>query len=356
MIDRNQPWVGRRRRSLGHRIALSLLLLLIAKLAAPRAALAHAFDPALLDLREERAGEFGVVWKVPGTGRAADLTPRFPTECNRLDAHGADGDGPQHWRVNCGSSGLRGARLAVSGLDRNRIEAIVRITWLDGTVIAGVLHGDNDEFAVPRAPWSGAALSGAPARGVLWSYLRLGIDHILFGFDHLLFVLGLLLLVERTGLLIKTITAFTVAHSLALALAVMGVVKVPAAPVEALIALSIVLVAYELTRANGPASLVRQYPWAVAFAFGLLHGLGFAGALAEIGLPAGQIPLALLAFNLGVEIGQLAFVLVMLFPLKVFARLAATRPWLRWLPAYAIGALAMAWVFERIERFWVPFS
>jgi hypothetical protein len=247
----------------------------------------------------------------------------------------------------------------VSGLDRNRVEAIVRITWGDGTVIAGVLHGDNDEFAVPRAPWSGAALSGASVRGVLWSYLRLGVEHILFGFDHLLFVLGLLLLVDRTGLLIKTITAFTVAHSLALALAVMGVVTVPAAPVEALIALSIVLVAYELTRADGPASLVRQYPWAVAFAFGLLHGLGFAGALAEIGLPAGQIPLALLAFNLGVEIGQLAFVLVMLLPLKLFTRLTATRTcprWLRWLPAYAIGALAMAWVFERIERFWMPFS
>jgi hypothetical protein len=189
---------------------------------------------------------------------------------------------------------------------------------------------------------------------VFWSYCRLGSEHILLGFDHLLFVLGLMLLVQTWGTLIKTISAFTGAHSVTLALAVLGVVDVPPAPVEALIAVSIVLLAAELTRPpHAPPTLARRYPWLVAFAFGLLHGLGFAGALAEIGVPSDRIALALLSFNLGVEAGQLAFVMAMLGPLVLAQRSARAWPRARLVPAYAIGALAVAWTFERVQRFWL---
>jgi HupE/UreJ protein len=206
-------------------------------------------------------------------------------------------------------------------------------------------------FLVP----AGSAVGrGAAVGTVLWNYGRLGVEHILFGFDHLLFVLGLLLLVDSWPVLLKTITAFTLAHSLALALAVLGVVRVSPAPAEVLIALSIVLVALELTRAPDTApTLTTRYPWAVAFGFGVVHGLGFAGALAEVGLPPDQIPLALLSFNLGVELGQAMFVGTLAVPLVLFRRHVAAASLLRRAPAYAIGAVAVAWTLERLERLWM---
>ncbi|HXQ21119.1 MAG TPA: HupE/UreJ family protein [Candidatus Acidoferrales bacterium] len=332
--------------------------LVLAALAPWRAAFAHSFAPAVLDLRERQPGIFDVVWKMPGaesgvlTPGDERVAPQFPSRCRRFEGGGASEDGSAYWRLDCGSEGLRGAQLSAGGLDGSRLDVIVRITWSDGTATSSVLRSGADTFVVPAQP--AAARSGAAASAVLVSYGRLGVEHILFGFDHLMFVLGLLLLVDSWTLLLKTISAFTVAHSLALALAVLGVVTVPPAPVETLIALSIVLVALELTRApDAPATLTRRYPWAVAFAFGLLHGLGFAGALAEIGLPPDQIPLALLSFNLGVELGQVMFVAAMLGPLLLFRRYTSALSRLRLVPAYAIGALAVAWTFERIQRFWM---
>jgi hydrogenase/urease accessory protein HupE len=182
------------------------------------------------------------------------------------------------------------------------------------------------------------------------TYVRLGVEHILFGIDHLLFVLCLLLLVRDIRRLLGTITAFTLAHSITLAAATLGFVRVSATPVEATIALSIVFLASELVRGEaGRSAVTRSYPWLVAFSFGLLHGLGFAGALAEIGLPQGEIPLALFAFNVGVELGQLAFITAVL----LLARLVRVVP-LRlpaWAPdtaGYAIGAMASFWVFSRL--------
>jgi hydrogenase/urease accessory protein HupE len=184
---------------------------------------------------------------------------------------------------------------------------------------------------------------------VLWAYIGLGIEHILFGVDHLLFVLCLLLLVRGIRNLLATVTAFTLAHSITLAAATLGLIRVPAAPVEATIALSIVFLATELVRGGARQTVARSYPWLVAFTFGLLHGLGFAGALAEVGLPQGEIPLALFGFNVGVELGQLAFVTAVLS----LARLARLMPWR--MPAwaagavgYAIGSLATFWVFARL--------
>jgi hydrogenase/urease accessory protein HupE len=185
------------------------------------------------------------------------------------------------------------------------------------------------------------------------TYLALGVEHILTGFDHLLFVLALLLIVKSARRIVATVTAFTVAHSLTLAAATLGFVHLPQPPVEAAIALSIAFVAAEIVHGlDGRPGLTARAPWLVAFAFGLLHGLGFAGALAEIGLPQSAIPLALLCFNLGVELGQLAFVVALLACLALARR--ARIPWpraARPLPAYAIGALAMFWVIERVAAF-----
>ena len=345
------------------RVCLSVVFILLPL----RVALAHSFAPAVLDLREFDAGRFDVLWKLPGldSGSFADgvETPRphLPTSCRDINAPpGAADSGPLYWRVDCGPAALRGETLWVNGLDGTRLDVIVRISWNDGTTTSAVLRRSDDHFLVP--PGRGGASAGGVNHGatggvavgtVLWSYGRLGVAHILLGLDHLLFVLGLLLLVKSWRTLVKTISAFTVAHSLALALAVLGLVHVPAAPVEALIACSIVLVAFELTRAaQSPRTLTHEYPWVVAFAFGLLHGLGFAGALAEVGLPPEQIAVALVAFNVGVEIGQLAFVIAMMGPLAILARVTSTWPRTRLIPAYAIGVVATAWTFERIRQFW----
>jgi hydrogenase/urease accessory protein HupE len=318
----------------------------------------------LLALSERQAGVFDVVWKLPGpeaglrTAGAAAPIPRFPTHCHRIDPVGSRSDGMEglaYWRIDCGATGLRGEILAMSGLEGSRIDVIVRIAWNDGTATTGVLRSGADTLQMPAGPLRTG--SGTP-RAVVWSYFRLGVEHILLGWDHLLFVLGLLLLVRTWGMLLKTVSAFTVAHSLTLSLAVMGVVTVPAAPVEAAIALSIVLLAAELTRdaRAKPGTLCRRYPWAVAFLFGLLHGLGFASALSQIGLPLDHIPLALLGFNLGVEAGQILFVAVMAGPVLALARLIPAGPRARLVPAYAIGALAVAWTIERVVRFWMPMT
>jgi hydrogenase/urease accessory protein HupE len=185
---------------------------------------------------------------------------------------------------------------------------------------------------------------------VVRDYVGLGIEHILFGIDHLLFVLCLLLLVRGVRKLLTTVTAFTLAHSITLAAATLGFIRVPAAPVEATIALSIVFLASELVRGEaGRSAVTRTYPWLIAFSFGLLHGLGFAGALAEVGLPQREIPLALFAFNVGVELGQLAFVTAVLSLVR-FARIVPLRlpAWAPGAAGYAIGSVAAFWVFARL--------
>jgi hydrogenase/urease accessory protein HupE len=188
---------------------------------------------------------------------------------------------------------------------------------------------------------------------VVWDYTVLGFEHILIGFDHLLFVLALLLIVSGTRRLLWTITAFTLAHSITLAAATLGIIWVPGPPVETTIALSILFLASELIKVNqGKPSLTAKYPWVVAFAFGLLHGLGFAGALADVGLPQHEIPLALLMFNVGVELGQIFFVLMILFLVFVLKKLYTNWPaWSKQVPAYGIGIMAAFWFIERISAF-----
>jgi hydrogenase/urease accessory protein HupE len=189
---------------------------------------------------------------------------------------------------------------------------------------------------------------------VVRTYFLLGVEHILSGIDHLMFVLALLLLVKGVRRVVVTVTAFTLAHSLTLAGATLGFVHMPGPPVEAAIALSIVFVASEIIHSRqGKPGLTESYPWVVAFTFGLLHGFGFAGALAEVGLPDNAIPLALLFFNLGVEAGQLLFIAGVLAVAIAWRRLRAPWPeWARWMPAYGIGSVAAFWTIERVAAFW----
>jgi hydrogenase/urease accessory protein HupE len=223
-------------------------------------------------------------------------------------------------------------------------DALVRVEFADGGAWVERLTPDAPEATIPAAPSSWAT----PV-----TYLDLGVEHILLGFDHLLFVLALLIITQGTWQLVKTVTAFTVAHSITLALATLGFVHVPVPPVEAVIALSIAFVATEIIHVRqGQRNLAARAPWLIAFVFGLLHGFGFAGALSEVGLPAGQIPVALLFFNLGVEIGQLIFVGAVLAMVAAIRVLRLSLPtWLKLVPPYAIGTIAMFWVIERVAAF-----
>ncbi len=320
--------------------AVSLAALtLLAGAAEP--AVAHELWPEYLQIRQTAPGAYRVLWKVPLQDLPLGLVPIFPASC-RPSSETLVTRTPiarvERWTVEC-EGGLEGRTVAVDGLANASAEVLVRIEAAAG-VRTVMLRPPNPSLVVSAVP---------STTEVAATYARLGVGHILAGIDHLLFVLALLLLVESRWLLVKTITAFTVAHSLTLGLATLGFVRVPASAVESIIALSIVFVAAELVHAaRGDATLTVRYPWVAAFGFGLLHGLGFAGALVELGLPQGDIPVALLFFNVGVEIGQLLFVGALLALAALAARLHVR--WPRWavaLPPYAIGIVAAYWFVER---------
>jgi hypothetical protein len=243
-----------------------------------------------------------------------------------------------------GREGLVGKRIAIDGLAATTTQVLVRIEFADGRVQTQLLRPSDAAFTVPAR---------RPALDIARDYVVMGVGHILGGYDHLLFVLGLLLLVGGFAPLIKTITAFTLAHSLTLGLATLGLVHVPQAPVEAAIALSIVFLARELIeKQRGRPGLASRRPWLMSFGFGLLHGFGFAGALSAVGLPQGDIPLALAGFNIGVEAGQILFVVAALLVVALVRRAATRAPaWVRSVPAYGIGSLAAFWLIARVATF-----
>lgn len=314
------------------------------------AASAHETLPASLLLDETSAGVFDVTWRVPATqGTAPAVQPRWPADCAALAPSQVSepaGARLARWAVRC-TDGLRGgARLAFDGLGQTMLDVVVRVGYLDGRRVSLIVH-PRDAVVMLPVPAARLAVAG---------YFGLGMEHIAGGLDHLLFITALFLLVRRAWPLAKTITAFTLAHSLTLALAALGVVHVPGAPVEAAIALSILFLARELLRPGACQGFAARSPWVVAFAFGLLHGFGFAGALAEVGLPEGDIPLALLMFNLGVEAGQLVFVGALAATAAALSAAAAPlrqragrrARWIAATPAYAIGGLAAFWWLERL--------
>jgi hydrogenase/urease accessory protein HupE len=323
-----------------------LLLVACAVLAPACAARAHEVRPAYVEI-SARADGYRVVWKQPlASLSTTPLTLRLsggaldgrPSQVERSAAYQV-----LTWDVSTPTPPLDGQRLQIEGLDRGITDALVRIVSPAGATATYRL--------TPDAPALTVATGANPGGGSLpvAAYLPLGVEHILLGFDHLLFVLGLLLIVGHGRRLLWTITAFTVAHSLTLALAALGVVTVPAALVEAAIALSIVFVAVEVVNLwRGRPGLSTRWPWAVAFAFGLLHGLGFASALADIGLPPDAVAPALLLFNVGVELGQLAFVAVAVLVVAALRdRLPPRLAVARWCAPYAIGGLAAYWFIER---------
>jgi hypothetical protein len=342
---------------------LAALVVAAMVLLGPSAARPHAFDPALMVLTEHDANTFDVVWRTSAAriplGRTVEddpLVPLLPAHCRRVypaEAPASRSGEPVFWRVECGEAGLRGARLVSRGTDPSHTDVVVRIAWREGPPFDAVLRTADPAIDVPHDATAFGSTPWALARG----YGALGVQHVLEGLDHLCFVLGLFLLARSAGALVKTITAFTIAHSLSLALAALGVLTLPSRPVDVLIAASIVLVAREVVREReGPPMLAARRPWVLAFAAGLLHGLGFAGALAEIGLPRGHAALALLAFNGGVEIGQLVFVSLLFLVAMPFRAVVSLAPSLRSFPAYAMGIVGVAWVIERVRLFWSPIT
>lgn len=311
---------------------------------------ADDFRPAYLQLSQADATTYDVLWKVPALGEDAVLKvhPAFPSGTTTIGEQRrsyANGVAVERWRIRV-PGGLEGKSVAFPGLTEVRVDVLARLARDDGSVQLERILPSDPEFLVKASPGSFE---------VVQTYTLLGIEHIMTGFDHLCFVLALVMIVGFNRRLVWTVTAFTGAHSITLALATLGVIHVPGPPVEATIALSIVFVASEVVQQmRGRQGLAARKPWLVAFTFGLLHGLGFAGALAQIGLPANSIPIALLFFNIGVEIGQLLFIATVFAATRLLFLAAASRIDLRRaaiVPAYAIGGLASYWVIERISNF-----
>lgn len=336
-------WQNFRRMIAG--IALALLF-------AFASAQAHEVRPAYLELRETTPGQFSVLWRTPVmAGMRLPIVLKLPDGVRNLKdpvvQELTDSLVERRW-IEAGPNGFAGKRIEFPGLPLTITDVLVRFEMLDGTKGATVVRPSQPwmEMAATQTRWS-----------VAGTYLRLGMEHIWGGVDHLLFVLALLLLVQGWRRVVGTVTAFTVAHSITLAAATLGFVHVPQKPVEATIALSIVFVAAEIVRGRqGKPGWTARWPWVIAFLFGLLHGFGFASALNEVGLPQHAIPVALLFFNLGVEIGQLLFIAAVFATValgrKIARNSALPHPAWAWqVPPYAIGSVAMLWLIQRIAVF-----
>ena len=333
---------------------MNVLILVIAMLGLYPAPPANADEirPALLDIKEQNTGLFAVTWKVPTRGgRVPAIKPQLSKSLELLGTPTVqDVPGARIERSTYKNNGdsLTGQTIVIDGLSALQTDVLLLIQLQGGTQHSAILRPSSPEFTIPLE---------ASKLEVAADYWRLGTIHILEGVDHLLFVLALMLIVTGFGQLLKAVTAFTVAHSITLVLATLGVVHMPAAPTEAIIALSILFLASEIGhKHNGQIGLTERYPWVIAFVFGLFHGLGFAGALSEIGVPQHDVPLALFMFNVGVETGQLIFIAAVLSVMALFRRLPLRAPKGAWRVApYAIGSLAAFWTIQRVLSF-MPFA
>jgi len=385
-------WLGR---------ALAVVAVVVASLGALSGPLhAHEFHPALLDIEERPDGLFDTRWTVALVGNESAI----PLAASTLDLDGTRSLDPiaalraefsgkvvypllpeacrpttpprstlrghtlhYAWIMSCGDQGLDGGTIEIRGLDIMPVDVVVRIDLQDGLSMTRVLRSTNATLEIDLV--GSGTRPGAPRWDVFGAYLWLGFEHILEGVDHLLFVFALLLIVlrraqqrpakepgrERSPLagtakpLIATVTGFTLGHSITLGAAVIYTFALPGPFVEFMIALSVFMLAVELAAPeNSPPTLALRHPWLVAFAFGLLHGFGFSDTLMELGLAPDRIPLSLAAFNIGVELGQLAFVGVVLVIIAAGRRLWRTPPtWSRWVPIYGMGIFSFVWLVER---------
>jgi hypothetical protein len=313
-------------------------------LAVVQSAYAHEVRPGYLELRQTDAGMYAVLWKVPAVGEMRlSIHPRFPENCRvvgEVTSYRGSDSYAERLSIAC-PSGLNGRTIAIDGLGATMTDVLFRIEFADGTTWTQRLKPSVPAAVIPET------VSRLQTAGV---YLKLGVEHILSGVDHLLFVLALIILTRGGWKLVKTVTAFTLSHSVTLTAATLGFVHVPQRPVEAVIALSIVFVATEIVKVRrGIKSITSSAPWLVAFSFGLIHGLGFAGGLSDVGLPALHIPTALLFFSLGVESGHFLFIGVVLSLIAIARRVRIPFPrWTELVPPYAIGTIAMFWVIQRL--------
>ena len=335
-----------------------VLLVFLLLAASAGGVLAHEVRPAYLELKQTGPETYDVFWKVPGRGEDLRLglyveLPAGTTNLSKPRASFVNSAFTERWSIKR-AGGLTGGTIHIAGLSATMTDVLVRVERRDGTTQVIRLTPSAPSFVVEAVP---------RALEITRTYLVLGVEHILLGIDHLLFVLALLILVKGWRRLVGTITAFTLAHSITLAAATLGFVSVPGPPVEAVIALSIVFVACEIVhRRQGRSGLTERWPWVVAFTFGLLHGFGFAGALHEVGLPQNAIPLALLLFNVGVELGQLLFIASVMAALTGAAFIGRRLSQLGIDPkpayaasesvaAYAIGSVAAFWLIDRTLSF-----
>ena len=332
---------GVRLSTLGLPSRLVILLAVFGALA--RTAAAHEVRPGYLELREIASDRFQVLWKKPALQNLIlSIDPVFPAVCSIV------GVGSEAMRsgayvaratLEC-PGGITGESIEIAGLETMLTDVLVRVYYLDGQQET-LLAQPNETAVVIGGP------SGVGQR--IAAYTRLGTEHIALGVDHLLFVLGLLLIVSSPMMLLKTITSFTLAHSITLGIATLGFASAPELPLNAVIALSILFLGPEIVRVwRGESSFTIRHPWVVAFAFGLLHGFGFASGLTAMGLPPDEIPLALLFFNVGVELGQLAFVVLVLALARSFRALEIRWPrWAELVPGYVVGSLGAFWFIDR---------
>jgi hypothetical protein len=306
--------------------------------------LAHEVKPGYLEINEHSDGVIEVLWKVPLVGKKAlsifpvfsdgwlDGSPPIITKTQNAIIY--------RWNIKPDSSSLKDQTITIAGLEMTMTDVMVKVHYANGTKQIQILKPEHPSFALKTSSTGIAALD----------YMRLGIEHIMLGIDHLLFVFGLLLLSKTMKRLLQTITAFTIGHSISLALATLGFVNVPEKPLAVIIAMSILFLGIELLKdLKGENTLTIRKPWLVSFGFGIIHGLGFAGGLVKLGLPESVIPLALLFFNIGVEIGQVAFILIVLAMIASYKKMEFVLPnWGKVIPAYAIGSFAAFWFIGRI--------
>jgi hypothetical protein len=331
---------------LNFKIPVTWCLVLVTVLL-PLTGTAHEMRPAYLQIDQVDEQTYQVFWKIPRRGdRVIRLQPVFPgvDEMVRTSVpKPVEGAMLYTYELITGQP-LQGQEVYIDGLEKTMVDVLVTGAYLNGEKVSFMLKPDANQGVFPASE---------SKFSVIRTYTILGIEHIWFGIDHLLFVLALIIITRGFMKTIKTITAFTLAHSITLSLAVLGFVNFPGPPVEAVIALSIVFLAMEILKnQQGRQTLTGKNPWLVAFTFGLLHGLGFAGALAEVGLPQTEIPLALAFFNIGVELGQIAFVLVVAMILSLVSMRKTWPVALKKVPAYVIGSVAAFWLIERIAGFW----
>ncbi len=305
----------------------------------------HEARPAYLEIKETGPSQFSILWRTPVlSGMRLPIALKLPDDVQNVKdptvQELTDSLVERRW-INAGANGLAGKRVEFVGLQGTITDVLVRVEMLDGRKWTTI--------ARPSQPW--VEIAGSQTWiGVAGTYIVEGIRHILFGADHMLFVLGLLLIVSDRWMLLKTVTAFTVAHSITLAVATLGYAEVPVVPLNAAIALSILFLGPEIVRSwRGETSFTIQHPWVVAFAFGLLHGFGFASALTSAGLPRHELPLALVSFNVGVELGQLGFIALILGLERSFRILEVRWPrWAQALPGYTVGSLGAFWTVQRV--------